>query len=283
MTKRKQRYPQPIPPEAGNSSSIKIKHQIKPKNYSQELYIESLRESSITIGEGPAGAGKTFLVVAIALEKLLLNEVERIVLTRPVVEADEKLGFLPGTLKEKLDPYLLPLYDAIEDHVGPTMAKKLLDTGKIEIAPLAYMRGRTFNNCFVILDEAQNATVKQMKMFLTRIGYNSFYCIDGDTTQSDLQVPKGSSAGEFENGLQYAVRKLAGKSAYVRVIKFTQRDIVRSPQAAEIVALLESPDERREAIEKEKPRMNGNSHASAALLARPQYLNGHGTYVDAQA
>jgi len=253
MQKRKQRYPQPIStPEApSGTGTIKLKHKIQPKNFSQEMYIESLRESSITIGEGPAGSGKTYIVVAIALEKLLSNEVDRIIITRPVVEADEKLGFLPGTLKEKLDPYLLPLYDAIEDHVGPTMSKRLMESGKIEIAPLAYMRGRTFNNCFVILDEAQNATAKQMKMFLTRIGYNSFYCVDGDPTQSDLVPPKGVSYKDWENGLQFAVRKLAGKSEYVRLIRFTYKDIVRSPQAQEIVTLLDSPDERREVIDKE--------------------------------
>lgn len=269
MTKRKQRYPQSIITDATtentpNARVVKIKHKIVPQNFSQEMYLESLRESSITIGEGPAGSGKTYLVIAVALEKLIANEVTRIVLTRPVVESDEKLGFLPGSLKEKLDPYLLPLYDAIEDHVGPTMAKKLMDSGRIEIAPLAYMRGRTFNNCFVILDEAQNSTVKQMKMFLTRIGYDSFYCVDGDVTQSDLTPPRGVSFEDFENGLEFAIRKLTGKSRFVNLVQFTSKDIVRSEQAKEIVMLLEGPDERREAIESRNTR-NGNSRASASL------------------
>ena len=146
MTRRKQKYLQPIPAASGGEA-IRIKHQIKPKNYAQELYIESLRDQPLTICSGPAGSGKTFLVTSVALEKLISNQVDRVVITRPVVEAGEHLGFLPGTLEEKLDPYLLPLMDAIEDHVGPTLAKKFLETGKIEIAPLAFMRGRTFNNC----------------------------------------------------------------------------------------------------------------------------------------
>ena len=278
MSKKKQRYPQPLADEAVQASprgtgQIRIRHKIEPKSYSQELYLESLRTSPLTIGAGPAGSGKTFLVTAVALEKLLNREVDKIVITRPVVESDEKLGFLPGTLEEKLDPYLRPLYDAIEDHVGPTMAKRLLESGKIEIAPLAYMRGRTFNNCFVILDEAQNATVKQMKMFLTRLGFNTFACIDGDVSQSDLEAPRGLPAAEWEHGLSFAIRKLVGKSAMIQHINFTNKDIVRSDLCAEIVTLLDAPDERRLPID--SPKVNGQANSPALFMQPPQKGNGH--------
>ncbi len=240
MTKRKQKYPQPIP-AASAGEHIKIRHQIKPKNYAQELYIQSLRDQPLTICSGPAGSGKTFLVTSVAVEKLINNEVDRVVITRPVVEAGEHLGFLPGTLEEKLDPYLLPLIDAIEDHVGPTMTKKLLESGKIEIAPLAFMRGRTFNRCFVILDEAQNSTVEQMKMFVTRMGYESIFAINGDVSQSDLQKPKGAGS-DWENGLHFVIRKLKGRDEKINYIEFQNRDVVRSHMVQRILTLLDSPD-----------------------------------------
>lgn len=240
MTKRKQKYPQPIP-AASAGENIKIRHQIKPKNYAQELYIQSLRDQPLTICSGPAGSGKTFLVTSVAVEKLINNEVDRVVITRPVVEAGEHLGFLPGTLEEKLDPYLLPLIDAIEDHVGPMMTKKLLESGKIEIAPLAFMRGRTFNRCFVILDEAQNSTVEQMKMFVTRMGYESIFAINGDVSQSDLQKPKGAGS-DWENGLQFVIRKLKGRDEKINYIEFQNRDVVRSHMVQRILTLLDSPD-----------------------------------------
>jgi phosphate starvation-inducible PhoH-like protein len=239
---RKQKYPQPVPAESAGQA-VKIKHQIKPKNYSQELYLESLREQPLTICSGPAGSGKTYLVTSVAVEKLISNEVDRVVITRPVVEAGEHLGFLPGTLEEKLDPYLLPLIDAIEDHIGPIMTKKLLESGKIEIAPLAFMRGRTFNNCFVILDEAQNATTEQMKMFVTRMGYDSVFAINGDTSQSDLQKPKGAGA-DWENGLQYIIRKLKGRDEKINYIEFQNRDVVRSAMVQRILNLLDAPDQK---------------------------------------
>jgi phosphate starvation-inducible PhoH-like protein len=279
MSKKKQRYPQPLSEDTVQSAvslrgrPIKIRHKIQAKNYSQEQYLECLRTSPLTIGEGPAGSGKTYLVTAVALEKLINKEVDKIVITRPVVESDEKLGFLPGTLEEKLDPYLRPLYDAIEDHIGPVAAKALLENGKIEIAPLAYMRGRTFNNAYVILDEAQNATVKQMKMFLTRLGFNAFACIDGDVTQSDLAKPHGH-IGPWEHGLEYAIRKLVGKSAMIQLTKFTNRDIVRSELVQEIVGLLEAPDERREPIDS-AIKTNGQA-TSPALFSQPTHkVNGH--------
>lgn len=256
MTKR-QRYPQPVPAESAGRP-VKIKHQLKAKNYTQELYLESLREQSLTISSGPAGSGKTYLVTSVALEKLLNNQVERIVITRPVVQAGEDLGYLPGTLEEKLDPYLLPIVDALEDHIGPAMAKKLLDSGKIEIAPLAFMRGRTFNNCFVILDEAQNSTVEQMKMFVTRIGYDSQFAINGDLNQSDLEKPRGTGT-DWENGLQFIIRKLKGKDENINYIEFQNKDVVRSEMVKRILTLLDAPEPRAPKTETSYHRnLNGN-------------------------
>jgi len=254
--KSKQRYPQEVSESAKTSFSLKTK--LKPKNYSQELYVESLKENTITIGNGPAGVGKTYLVTAVALEKLMNNEIDRIVLTRPVVEAGENLGFLPGDLKEKLHPYLLPLIDSIEDHVGPTMAARLMESGKIEIAPLAFMRGRTFNNCYVILDEAQNTTKDQMRMFLTRIGYNTQFCINGDHSQSDLKF--GYNSRE-EHGLAWACRKLRGAVAEVSIVEFHSKDIVRNPLIGKLLAYLDSPDTKVKEITPPKDafRINGSN------------------------
>lgn len=240
MTKRKQRYPQPEP-----TNTTYLRSRIQAKGFAQEQYLDSLRNTPITISNGPAGSGKTFLVVGVALEKLLSNQVSKIILTRPVVESDEELGFLPGTIEEKLDPYLRPLYDAIEEHVGITKAKAILESGKVEIAPLAYMRGRTFSNSFVILDEAQNSTVKQMKLFLTRVGAFSTYAINGDVTQCDLKRPKDVPVSEWENGLEFALRKLAGgRSPNINCISFSYSDVVRSDLCREVVHLLDAPDER---------------------------------------
>jgi phosphate starvation-inducible PhoH-like protein len=227
LTNSKQKYPSSIEKE------IFIKHKINAKNTAQQLYLDFLRETPITICLGPAGSGKTYLVTAIALEKLLSKEVNRIVITRPVVEAGEHLGYLPGTLSEKLHPYLLPLLDSIEDHIGPTMTKKLFDNNKIEIAPLAFMRGRTFNNCFVILDEAQNATKEQIKMFITRIGFNSYFAINGDSSQSDLP-------NKFDNGLIWISNKLKGVSSDIIVHEFNKKDVVRHPLIETILTHLES-------------------------------------------
>lgn len=237
---RKQKYP-PATAKDYEGQPLKIKHQVKAKNYGQELYMESLREVPLTICGGPAGSGKTYLATAVALEKLLSREVEKIVITRPVVEAGENLGFLPGTLEEKLDPYLLPLMDAIKDHIGPMATQKLMEAGKIEIAPLAFMRGRTFNNCFVILDEAQNTTVEQMRMFVTRMGYDSIFAINGDTTQSDLKRPNRYD-GEWENGLSFIIRKLVGRDAKINYIEFSNKDVVRSEMVKKILTFLDSPE-----------------------------------------
>lgn len=235
---RKQRYPQPVNKEQQpRETRTVLRHKLKPKNISQEFYLDALQESKLTICSGPAGSGKTFLVTHVALQKLLDGEVSRIIITRPVVEAGEHLGFLPGTLEEKLNPYLLPLLDSIEDHVGPTAAKNLIESGKIEVAPLAFMRGRTFNDSFVILDEAQNCSVDQVKMFVTRMGYNSYFAVNGDPQQSDL--PKHQ-----ENGLVHLATRLAGVSPDIMVCEFQHRDIVRNELISTILTHLDAPAPR---------------------------------------
>lgn len=205
------------------------------KNYTQEQYIQALRDDVICFGKGPAGTGKTYIATAIAVEKLLTNKVSKIVLTRPIVEAGEKLGFLPGTLEEKIHPYLLPLLDGLNAHLGPKRVQDFLADGKIEVAPLAYMRGRTFDNSFVLLDEAENTTIDQMKLFLTRIGTNTTMAVNGDHTQTDLDK-------RVENGLTWAVRKLRGKTPEISVVEFMKSDIVRSPLIGTMLTFLEAPD-----------------------------------------
>lgn len=235
LKNRENKYPQPISQEG--PKVIKLKFTPQPKTIAQELYLESLREAGLTIGTGPAGSGKSFLAMAVGVEKLLANEVSKIVLTRPVCEAGESLGFLPGTFEEKISPYLRPLLDALEELVGVTMAKKLMDSGKIEFAPLAYMRGRTFNNAYVILDEAQNTTIEQIKLFVTRAGNYSTFVVNGDVSQSDLR-------GVPENGLEWIVRRLRGRSSMVNVVEFSHRDIQRSELVRELLTYLDAPEER---------------------------------------
>lgn len=232
----KQLYPQPVNKGQAPERVIKLKFRPQPKSEAQRDYIESLNEAKLTIGAGPAGSGKSFLAMSVALEKLLSKEVTKIVITRPIVEAGEKLGFLPGTFEEKISPYLLPLLDAINDLVGPQMAKTLLENQSIEFAPLAYMRGRTFNNAFVILDEAQNATIEQMKLFITRIGEHSQFVVNGDDSQSDL-------IGVEENGLAWVVRKLNRVSRDIQVVTFDTHDVVRSQIVREILQHLDTPDQ----------------------------------------
>lgn len=200
---------------------------IRPKTPMQKEYLDYIRTKTITFGMGPAGTGKTYLAMAMAVAALNRKEVGRILLTRPVVEAGENLGFLPGTLTEKIDPYIRPLYDALFDMMDPVRANKLLSEGVIEIAPLAFMRGRTLNDSFIILDEAQNTTSQQMKMFITRLGMGSKMVITGDMTQTDL--PKGIS------GLQTVRQVLEGINE-IGFIEFQARDVVRNSLVSKIIA-----------------------------------------------
>lgn len=200
---------------------------IRPKTPMQKEYLDYIRTKTITFGMGPAGTGKTYLAMAMAVAALNRKEVGRILLTRPVVEAGENLGFLPGTLTEKIDPYIRPLYDALFDMMDPVRANKLLAEGVIEIAPLAFMRGRTLNDSFIILDEAQNTTSQQMKMFITRLGMGSKMVITGDMTQTDL--PKGIS------GLQ-TIRQVLEGIDEIGFIEFQTRDVVRNSLVSKIIA-----------------------------------------------
>ncbi|TLQ04925.1 phosphate starvation-inducible protein PhoH [Pediococcus stilesii] len=200
---------------------------VRIKNFGQRQYVQSVNENDVTFGIGPAGTGKTYLAVVMAVAALKKGEVERIILTRPAVEAGESLGFLPGDLKEKVDPYLRPVYDALYQIIGAEHTARLLDRGVIEIAPLAYMRGRTLDNAFVILDEAQNTTNQQMKMFLTRLGFGSKMIVNGDVTQIDL--PRGT-----RSGLKEAQIVLQGISK-IEFVNFTANDVIRHPVVAKIV------------------------------------------------
>jgi phosphate starvation-inducible PhoH-like protein len=204
------------------------KRTITPKSVAQKAYIDAIRNYDIVFGIGPAGTGKTYLAMAMAVAELMRNTFSRIVLTRPAVEAGEKLGFLPGDLAEKVNPYLRPLYDALHDMVDFERARKLVERGTIEVAPLAFMRGRTLNDSFVILDEAQNTTTEQMKMFLTRLGYGSKAVITGDVTQIDLPAGKMS-------GLKEAAQLLSHIDG-IRFIRFTERDVVRHPLVQQIIS-----------------------------------------------
>ena len=200
---------------------------IKPKTLGQKTYIEAIKNNSITFGVGPAGTGKTYLAVALAVSAFKAHEVQRIILTRPAVEAGEKLGFLPGDLQNKVDPYLRPLYDALFEMFGQEAFAKLQERGVIEVAPLAYMRGRTLDDSFIILDEAQNTSCEQMKMFLTRMGFNSKMVITGDVTQIDLPADKMS-------GLKQAVRVLKDVEG-IGICELTDQDVVRHVMVQRII------------------------------------------------
>jgi len=205
---------------------------IAPKSLAQKLYIEAIRKHDIVFGIGPAGTGKTYLAMAMAVSAFVNREINRIILTRPAVEAGEKLGFLPGTLYEKIDPYLRPLLDALYDMMDYEKATRLIEKGAIEIAPLAYMRGRTLNDAFVILDEAQNTTSTQMKMFLTRLGFSSKAVITGDVTQIDL-------AANERSGLMEAESLLKGIEG-IEFVHFSKRDVVRHPLVKRIIEAYET-------------------------------------------
>ena len=204
---------------------------IRPKTAGQRRYVDAIRKNTVTFGLGPAGTGKTFLAVAMAVEALRNKQVDRIILTRPAVEAGERLGFLPGDLQSKIDPYLRPLYDALFEMLGPENYARQLERGAIEIAPLAYMRGRTLDDSYIILDEAQNTTVEQMKMFLTRLGHNSRMVVTGDPTQTDLPDGKRS-------GLAVAERILSGIEG-IAIHRFTERDVVRHRLVQNIIRAYE--------------------------------------------
>ena len=200
---------------------------ISPKTTNQKIYIDAIRQNDVVFGIGPAGTGKTYLAVAMAVSALANKRVRSIILTRPAVEAGEKLGFLPGDLAQKVNPYLRPLHDALNDMLGTDKSMDLIERGVIEIAPLAFMRGRTLSNAFVILDEAQNTTKEQMKMFLTRIGFDSFAVITGDSTQVDLPIPKHSGLLEA----QKILKNIEG----ISFCKFGKEDVVRHPLVQKII------------------------------------------------
>lgn len=208
---------------------------IKAKTLGQKKYLEAIKDNTIVLGVGPAGTGKTYLAVAMAVSAFRAKEVNRIILTRPAVEAGEKLGFLPGDLQQKVDPYLRPLYDALFDMLGAESFQKYQERGAIEVAPLAYMRGRTLDDSFIILDEAQNTTGEQMKMFLTRLGFGSKIVVTGDITQIDLPDGKRS-------GLVSAVKILKNVED-IETVKFTERDVVRHKLVQDIIKAYEKYDE----------------------------------------
>lgn len=216
---------------------------IRPKTLGQKAYVDAIDESTIVFGIGPAGTGKTYLAMAKAVQALQRKEVNRIILTRPAVEAGERLGFLPGTLTDKIDPYLRPLYDALNEMLDPELVPKLMATGTIEVAPLAYMRGRTLNDSFVVLDEAQNTTPEQMKMFLTRLGFGTRMVVTGDITQVDL--PQGTS------GLRTVTRVLKNIDD-IHFATLTSDDVVRHTLVGRIVDAYSEYDEQRLAARRER-------------------------------
>ena len=210
------------------------KKTVTPKNASQRRYMEEIETHDMTFGIGPGGTGKTYLAVAMAVSALLTKTVNRIILARPAVEAGERLGFLPGTLQEKIDPYMRPLYDALYDMLDADKLERFLEKGIIEVAPLAFMRGRTLNDSFVILDEAQNTTSEQMKMFLTRLGFNSKAVVTGDITQIDL--PQGKKSGLVE------ALEICGRIPGISVIQFGEKDVVRHNLVQQIIRAYEEYD-----------------------------------------
>jgi len=228
---------------------------VSPRTLRQQTYLKAMIDDDIVISIGPAGTGKTYLAVAMAAAYLLEKKVRRIVLARPAVEAGEKLGFLPGDLVEKVNPYLRPLYDALYDIIGYEKVGRMLERGIIEVAPIAFMRGRTLNDSFIILDEAQNTTTEQMKMFLTRIGFGSKAVINGDVTQVDL--PQGR-----RSGLREAEVVLAGIEG-IRFFRFDERDVVRHSLVQQVITAYERHDQRLRAEREERERARGAGSAGS--------------------
>ncbi len=210
---------------------------VRCKTLGQRKYVQAIRDNTVVLGVGPAGTGKTYLAVAMAVLAYKNKDIERIILTRPAVEAGEKLGFLPGDMQHKVDPYLRPLYDALYDFLGDETFRKLLERGTIEVAPLAYMRGRTLNDSFIILDEAQNCTIEQMKMFLTRFGEGSKVVVTGDITQTDLPADKSS-------GLRHAMASLRGIEG-LDIVMLSHRDVVRHEMVQRIVRAYERAEKKK--------------------------------------
>lgn len=217
---------------------------IRPKTLGQKKYVDAIKRSSIVFGVGPAGTGKTYLAVALAVYALKNKEIDKIILTRPAVEAGEKLGFLPGDMNEKVDPYLRPLFDALQEMMGQDAYLRHIERGSIEIAPLAYMRGRTLSNSFIILDEAQNTTKEQMKMFLTRMGEKSRIVVTGDVTQIDL--PKNVKSGMID-----AIEVLDGVEG-IEIVKLTAKDVVRHELVTRIIQAYEKAESARAKVAKEE-------------------------------
>ena len=235
---------------------------IKPKTHGQKNYIRNIREKMIVFGVGPAGTGKTYLAMAMAITAFRNNEVNRIILTRPAIEAGEKLGFLPGDLQSKIDPYLRPLYDALYEIMGAESFQKNMEKGLIEVAPLAYMRGRTLDNSFIVLDEAQNTTPAQMKMFLTRIGFGSKVIVTGDLSQKDL--PTGQ-----QSGLDVALEVLGGIKD-IGICMLSSQDVVRHPLVQKIVKAYDDYEAKQKHMpgaRKEGPKKDGAGRAGAKRSA----------------
>ena len=256
--------------EAGKQRSVGIKRAVQPRSLNQRRYLEAIEQNDMVFGVGPAGTGKTYLAVAMAVAAINAKRVSRIVLVRPAVEAGERLGFLPGTLQEKVDPYLRPLYDALFDMLDIEKVDKMLERNVIEVAPLAFMRGRTLNDAFIILDEAQNTTVEQMKMFLTRMGNNSKAVITGDITQIDLPNPRKS-------GLLDAINILSGVEG-IAFCHFEEVDVVRHALVQRIVRAYESakPQQQElplalgEAIQVGDSQGEERAEGKALKAAKPQ-------------
>ena len=225
---------------------------VKPKTLGQKEYVDAIRNNMIVFGLGPAGTGKTYLAMAMAITAFKSQEVERIILTRPAIEAGEKLGFLPGDLQSKVDPYLRPLYDALYQIMGAEAFQKNMEKGAIEVAPLAYMRGRTLDNAYIILDEAQNTTSAQMKMFLTRIGFGSKVIVTGDASQKDLAPGTAS-------GLDVAAKVLSNIEG-IAFCRLTSRDVVRHPLVQKIVKAYENYEAKESGVKQRFPYASGNSY-----------------------